>query len=57
MVRCPNCGKKVGWTAANRFKPFCSERCRLIDLGDWMSESHRIPGDPAIDEDTPSAEE
>ena len=56
-VRCPNCGRAVGWTESNRWRPFCSERCRLIDLGEWMSESHRIPGDPAIDEDVPSPEE
>lgn len=56
-VRCPNCGKKVAWTASARWKPFCSERCRLIDLGEWMNERHRIAGDPAVDEDLPSPEE
>jgi hypothetical protein len=33
----------VGWDAANRYRPFCSERCRLIDLGAWASENYRIP--------------
>jgi endogenous inhibitor of DNA gyrase (YacG/DUF329 family) len=42
---CPHCGKAVPWTAESRFRPFCSERCKLIDLGAWASESHRIPGD------------
>lgn len=42
-VACPNCGKKVTWTADSRWRPFCSERCRLIDLGEWLSEEHRIP--------------
>jgi endogenous inhibitor of DNA gyrase (YacG/DUF329 family) len=32
----------VPWTAASRWRPFCSERCRLIDLGEWLNESHRI---------------
>jgi endogenous inhibitor of DNA gyrase (YacG/DUF329 family) len=34
----------VKWTAGNEFRPFCSERCKLIDLGGWASETHRIPG-------------
>lgn len=44
-VPCPHCRKAVPWTAASLFRPFCSERCRLIDLGAWASESHRIPGE------------
>jgi len=42
-VSCPNCGKPVEWTAASRWRPFCSERCKLIDLGAWASEAYRIP--------------
>jgi uncharacterized protein len=42
-VPCPTCGKTVAWTAESRWRPFCSERCRLIDLGDWLDENHRIP--------------
>jgi uncharacterized protein len=42
-VACPICGKAVEWTAESRFKPFCSERCKLIDLGAWASESYRAP--------------
>ncbi|MES9832067.1 MAG: DNA gyrase inhibitor YacG [Candidatus Thiodiazotropha sp. LLP2] len=41
-VPCPNCGKEVAWTEASKWKPFCSDRCRLIDLGDWLDEGHRI---------------
>jgi endogenous inhibitor of DNA gyrase (YacG/DUF329 family) len=41
-VPCPTCGNAVPWTPASRWRPFCSERCRLIDLGDWLDESHRI---------------
>ncbi|MGA7800960.1 MAG: DNA gyrase inhibitor YacG [Gammaproteobacteria bacterium] len=45
VVSCPTCGKPVEWTSANAWRPFCSERCRLIDLGAWIEEEHRIPGD------------
>ncbi len=41
-VPCPTCGKPVPWSSASRWRPFCSERCRLIDLGDWLDENHRI---------------
>lgn len=43
---CPGCRKLVKWDEANRFRPFCSERCRLIDFGGWASETHRIEGEP-----------
>lgn len=42
---CPTCQRPVEWSAAARWRPFCSERCRLIDLGAWMSEQHAIPGE------------
>jgi hypothetical protein len=45
-VNCPTCGKKVEWTKAFQWKPFCSERCKLIDLGDWAEGNNRIPGKP-----------
>jgi uncharacterized protein len=41
-VPCPRCGTRVAWTEANRFRPFCSERCKLIDLGQWAAEDYRI---------------
>jgi len=43
-IICPICKKKTSWDD-NPFRPFCSERCRLIDLGKWASEDYRIPGD------------
>jgi len=43
MVACPRCGTSVEWRSDNRFRPFCSERCRLIDLGAWASEDYRVP--------------
>lgn len=45
-VSCPRCGKPVVWSPTSRWRPFCSERCRLIDLGEWLDENHRIVGDP-----------
>lgn len=45
IVKCPICQTAVEWLSENRFKPFCSERCKLIDLGDWATETHKIPGD------------
>lgn len=42
IVKCPRCGKKTD-TAENAFRPFCSERCKLVDLGNWLSGNYRIP--------------
>ncbi len=42
-IPCPVCKKETPWEH-NPFRPFCSERCRLIDLGKWASEEYRIPG-------------
>lgn len=47
-VTCPTCKKNVPWVAEQPFKPFCSQRCKLIDLGDWATEAHKIPGEPAL---------
>jgi endogenous inhibitor of DNA gyrase (YacG/DUF329 family) len=44
-VKCPTCGRQTQWSDAAPYKPFCSERCKLIDLGAWLSEKHAIPGD------------
>jgi endogenous inhibitor of DNA gyrase (YacG/DUF329 family) len=49
QVDCPTCGTPVEWDESSRFRPFCSRRCRLIDLGDWLGEQHRIAGEPAPD--------
>ena len=43
-VKCPRCGKKTNWEQ-NPFRPFCTERCKLIDLGKWMNGSYTIPGE------------
>jgi uncharacterized protein len=46
QVRCPRCRRETPWEG-NAYRPFCSERCRLLDLHDWATERHRIPGPPA----------
>jgi len=43
IVKCPTCAKPVEWRPDNAYRPFCSERCRQIDMGAWASESYRIP--------------
>ena len=45
-VACPNCGRTVVWSKTEKWRPFCSERCKMIDLGEWLTEEKRIPGDP-----------
>lgn len=58
IVDCPTCAKKVEWIEANKYRPFCSERCKQIDLGAWAEEKYAIPAAippaPLNDEDTPS---
>jgi endogenous inhibitor of DNA gyrase (YacG/DUF329 family) len=46
-VKCPTCQRAVGWDTAP-FRPFCSERCRLIDLGAWFTERRGIPGENSL---------
>lgn len=46
IVNCPICDKPVPWTDEYVAKPFCSERCKLIDLGEWASDTRAIPGEP-----------
>jgi len=47
-VSCPTCRREIDWNDAP-FRPFCSERCRVIDLGAWLTERHAIPGEPAVE--------
>lgn len=42
VVSCPTCGKPVAWNPESRFRPFCSDRCKQIDLGTWASEGYRV---------------
>ena len=43
VIECPTCQKKVEWKTENKYRPFCSDRCHLIDLGEWANEEKRIP--------------
>ncbi len=43
IVKCPTCKRPVEWSKESVYRPFCSERCRLVDLGAWFGEKHRIP--------------
>ena len=48
-VRCPQCGSESIWSADNKYRPFCCERCKLIDLGAWASEAYRVPVQESAD--------
>ncbi len=43
IARCPQCGKSCRISSENPWRPFCSERCKLVDLGDWFDERFRVP--------------
>ncbi|MBK5143314.1 DNA gyrase inhibitor YacG [Budviciaceae bacterium BWR-B9] len=47
QVNCPTCGKPVIWNEQSTYRPFCSKRCQLIDLGEWADEEKRIPSSGA----------
>jgi len=44
-ANCPQCDELLVWDIRNAYRPFCSERCKLIDLGQWASGSYRVPSD------------
>lgn len=52
-MKCPTCGEPVKWQD-NPYRPFCSERCKLIDFGRWANEEYRVPGEekPAVEIET-----
>jgi uncharacterized protein len=45
-VKCPQCDRPVVWTTEYPYRPFCCERCKLIDLGEWAMAEKVIPGEP-----------
>ncbi|HWW19900.1 MAG TPA: DNA gyrase inhibitor YacG [Steroidobacteraceae bacterium] len=54
--RCPTCGRAIEWSDQFPHRPFCSDRCRLVDLGGWLSGERAIPGDSAdLTDDAPSS--
>jgi endogenous inhibitor of DNA gyrase (YacG/DUF329 family) len=50
-VSCPTCKRPVEWSEASPWRPFCGERCKLIDLGEWAAERHAIPGEELAPDD------
>ncbi len=46
---CPRCGRSIRWDEEFPERPFCSARCRLLDLGAWLQEENRIAGEAAAD--------
>ena len=46
QVYCPTCQTMVVWTHSNKYRPFCSDRCKLVDLGDWATQKRIIAGEP-----------
>jgi endogenous inhibitor of DNA gyrase (YacG/DUF329 family) len=50
IVRCPACGGDSIYGPTNPFRPFCSERCKNMDLGAWASESFRVPDESPPDD-------
>jgi uncharacterized protein len=56
QITCPHCGKKNTWSQENHARPFCSDRCKLIDLGEWAQEKYKIPLDPHSSDDISSSE-
>ncbi|HEX7228881.1 MAG TPA: DNA gyrase inhibitor YacG [Candidatus Binatia bacterium] len=55
-VKCPTCRKETVWEN-NPYRPFCSDRCRIVDLGAWAQERYRIPGEEEIRSDDGEDEE
>ena len=55
FVSCPRCATQVAWLPESRYRPFCSERCKLFDLGDWAMERYRVPDEES--RDTPEAKD
>ena len=56
QIKCPHCRKETVLGPENPFRPFCSERCKMIDLGTWASEGYRVPGERAPQEDEEAEE-
>jgi endogenous inhibitor of DNA gyrase (YacG/DUF329 family) len=51
VVNCPHCGHPVNWKPESLFRPFCSERCKNRDFGEWVFEEKIIPGESLLAHD------
>lgn len=56
LVPCPICGQLSPFDPSNLYRPFCSKRCKLIDLGEWASESYSVPSNEAPEPGQPPNE-
>ena len=56
-VECPRCRALTPFSAGNKWRPFCSERCKTIDLGDWAAERYRVAqtAEPSSEDKPPEA--
>ena len=43
---CPTCKRELSWNEQFPWRPFCSERCKMVDLGAWLADARGIPGEP-----------
>lgn len=55
-VACPMCGTESEWSTDNPWRPFCSQRCKQIDLGAWASDEYRVAGRADDDRVDPDAD-
>jgi uncharacterized protein len=55
IMKCPRCGKETE-SAENPFRPFCGERCKMVDLGNWIMGAYRLPGTDALEDETEKPE-
>ena len=55
IVACPRCGAQTPYSPQNKWRPFCSERCKMIDLGKWAAEEYRVPEPEKKPDEGPSA--
>jgi endogenous inhibitor of DNA gyrase (YacG/DUF329 family) len=49
-VPCPRCGKASPFSPENKWRPFCSERCKTLDLGDWAAERYRVASEEKLED-------
>ena len=49
ISNCPTCKKAIEYSTKNKFRPFCSERCKLVDLGEWANETNSIPAEAPLE--------
>jgi endogenous inhibitor of DNA gyrase (YacG/DUF329 family) len=54
-VRCPTCKRELTWNDEFPWRPFCKERCKMVDLGAWFAEERAVGGESAIEQEPPEA--